>query len=139
MAQRFTAAKKKKFLDVLAATGNVQKTCLAIGIGRKTVYHHRKKSEKFAQDWAAAKDIAIEALEDEAWRRAFEGVEEPVYHQGEIVGYKIKYSDTLLMHRLQAERPEKYQYRQKIDQNVTGNVKIEIVKFSDVKDNTPAE
>jgi hypothetical protein len=47
-------------------------------------------------------------LEDEAVRRAYEGVERPVFQGGKQVGVVREYSDTLLIFLLKALRPEKY-------------------------------
>jgi hypothetical protein len=44
-----------------------------------------------------------------------------------------KYSDTLLMCLLQANKPEKYQYRQKVDANVSGNIKFRWMNEDDEK------
>lgn len=52
-------------------------------------------------------------LEDEADRRAVDGVVEDVYHQGEVVGQVRKYSDGLLKYRLGAEDPDKYSEKHK--------------------------
>jgi hypothetical protein len=41
-------------------------------------------------------------------RRAFEGVLEPIYHQGEQCGEVRKHSDVLSMFLLKAHRPAKY-------------------------------
>ena len=56
-------------------------------------------------------ELGIGALEDEATRRAVEGVEGPVFFQGRQCGVVRKYSDTLLIFRLKAMRPEKYSER----------------------------
>lgn len=49
--------------------------------------------------------IGWSTLESEAHRRAVQGVEEAVYYQGEVVGYKTVYSDGLLMQMLKARVP----------------------------------
>ena len=49
-----------------------------------------------------------DVLEDEAVRRAKEGVEEPVYQGGKLVGHVQKYSDTLLIFLLKGAKPQKY-------------------------------
>ena len=47
-------------------------------------------------------------MEREAARRAYHGVEEPVFHKGEVCGSIRKYSDTLMIFLLKARRPEVY-------------------------------
>lgn len=130
---KITAPFRKKFIRLLSETGNISKCCSALNISRVAIYKERRTNKKFAQEWKEAQEQAIGLLEDESWRRAFEGIEKEIWYRGQSVGIERQYSDTLLMHRLQAELPEKYQYRQKVDQNVTGSIKIEIVKFADAK------
>ena len=49
-------------------------------------------------------DAGIDALEDTAIRRAVLGVEEPVFWQGQVVGWKTVYSDRLLTFLLAGNR-----------------------------------
>ncbi|MBX6773030.1 MAG: hypothetical protein IRY83_14975 [Chloroflexi bacterium] len=53
----------------------------------------------------------MDALEAEAWRRAVDGVERPVYQNGQRVGAVREYSDTLLIFLLKGGRPQKYRER----------------------------
>lgn len=59
--------------------------------------------------------MGVVSLEAEARRRAMDGVDEPVYHKGEVVGHVRKYSDTLLIFLLKAHRPHKYRDNYKIE------------------------
>jgi hypothetical protein len=52
--------------------------------------------------------IGTAALEDEAVRRAYHGVEEPVFYKGVQCGSVTSYSDTLLMFLLKARKPAVY-------------------------------
>jgi hypothetical protein len=52
--------------------------------------------------------LGTEALEYEAVRRAYHGVEEPVFYNGVQCGSVTKYSDKLLMFLLRARNPAKY-------------------------------
>lgn len=137
MAQRkkITPKLKEKFLSLLADTGNVSKCCLALNVSRRHIYLARRDDSVFAKEWLSALATAVELLEDEAWRRAFEGIDRPIYYKGELIDMVKDYSDTLLMHRLQAEKPDKYQYRQKVDANVTGELTVKIVRFSESGNN----
>ena len=49
-----------------------------------------------------AEEDAIQQLELEARRRAFEGFDKPVFHAGEQCGLIRQYSDVLLMFLLKA-------------------------------------
>lgn len=72
------------FCAALAETCNVGKACAAIGIGRTTAYDWRDADPDFAAMWARAMKVGVTALEDEAHRRGFDGVPEPVVHKGEF-------------------------------------------------------
>lgn len=58
-----------------------------------------------------ALDVGAGALEDEAVRRAYVGVEEPLFYQGKQCGTVRKYSDTLLIFLLKGAKPAKYRER----------------------------
>ena len=137
MSDPVTSEKYNEFLSMLAEVGNATKCCDALGMSRFPVYNRRLKSKKFREKWELAKKMAVAKLEDEAWRRAFEGVTRPVFYKGEqlknadgTLYFERTYSDTLLMHRLNAERPDKYQYRQRIDGNIDANITVKVVKFA---------
>jgi hypothetical protein len=72
------------FCAVLADTAQVKKACQAIGVSRTTAYAWRKQDLQFALAWDEAIKIAVSGLEDEAIRRAHEGVDEPLIHQGQF-------------------------------------------------------
>ena len=76
---------KPVFLEHLAATGNVKLAADAAGVGRRTVYDRRQAEKEFAAQWEDAVENAMDLLEAEAWRRAYEGVLEPVAQKGELV------------------------------------------------------
>lgn len=106
------------FLGTLAATGNVSSAIIAASVSRAFVYEERKRDEAFAAAWDGALDEAADVMEREAWRRAVEGVEKPVFGSlgGRLGSGKIgsvqEYSDTLLIFLLKGARPEKYRDRQ---------------------------
>ena len=116
-----TTKKKNTFLAALAKNGVVSYACEAADTTNVTAYSHRKKDPVFAAAWAEALEGAIQRLEQEAFRRAVDGVEEPVFHKGVICGRIKKYSDTLLIFLMKANRPEKY--RDRFDVNISGTVK----------------
>ena len=110
--------KRAKFLQELAETCNVGESCSRVGIGRQTAYDWRDADPSFKADWDAALERGAIVLEDEAKRRAVQGVEEPVFHRGEICGKVRKYSDTLLIFLMKGAMPDKYKERQATE--VTG-------------------
>lgn len=98
----------KAFITSLSNCGNVRQACKDVGIDPKTAYRKREKDSKFKLEWAGALDEAADVLEQEAWRRAHDGVEDPVYYKGDVCGTVRKYSDLLLMFLLKGMRPEKF-------------------------------
>lgn len=119
---------KPVFLKELARTGNVSAAAHKAKIDRSMAYEFRSLAQggapapeavTFARAWDVALEVAIDALELEARRRAAEGVLEPVgWYQGVAGGKVRRYSDTLLIVLLKAHRPEKY--RENIHQEHTG-------------------
>jgi len=81
---KLTPEKLTAFCAALAETCNVGRACTAVGISRYTAYKWRKDMPDFAEAWDDAMRAGVLALEDEAHRRAFEGVEDPLTHQGKF-------------------------------------------------------
>ena len=121
-----TQQKKDKFLELYAETGNVSLAAKAAGTSRATVYRWKGEDPDFATAWDSAAEEAADRLEQEAWRRAVQGTDEPVHYQGQRVDIVKRYSDTLLIFLLKGFRPKKYQDRQQIQH--LGEVKFEIQK-----------
>lgn len=81
---KLTPEKLTAFCAALGETCNVGKACAAVGISRWTAYHWKQNDPDFAARWDQAMQVGLTALEDEAHRRAFDGVPEPVLHQGQF-------------------------------------------------------
>lgn len=113
-----TEPKKRAFVLALAQLGNRTRAARAIGISTVTVWQWRRDDDAFRAACVAAMECASELMEDELYRRACEGVLEPVFQGGELVGSVRRYSDTLLIFGLKGAMPEKYADRQKIQHEV---------------------
>jgi hypothetical protein len=103
--------KKSAFLAAYADCGSIKESCQIAGINRRT-YTRWMEDEAFRLAFQDAHLDVCDALEREARRRAMEGYEEPVFHKGEVVGHRLKFSDMLLAQQLNASMPEKYQRNQ---------------------------
>lgn len=103
-----TPDNRSRFLKSLTAGSTVADAAKAAGIARETAYKWRKAEPAFADEWDAAYAQGADALYTEAHRRAVEGAEEPVFHQGAVVGHVRRYSDTLLMFLMKSRDPERY-------------------------------
>jgi hypothetical protein len=113
MARRSKPTKKKRaeFLELLADTGIVSKATKALNLDRRRMYELRDEDPEFREAWDQALETAADTIEAEARRRAFDGVDEPVFYQGEEVAIVKRYSDNLLMFLLKGNRPDKFKER----------------------------
>lgn len=125
MARRWTRAARRRFLEVLATTGNVSAAARAVGLARSSAYRLRQKDAAFAAAWEDAEQEAVDLLEQEARRRALEGVSEPLLGGGKLIrdddGRIMtirRYNDRLLEMLLKAHRPEKF--RDRAESHATG-------------------
>jgi hypothetical protein len=118
---RQTARARERFLEAYAQCGHISRAAEAAGIARATVYVWQEHDPEFAAAFREAGITATESLEQEAWRRAVDGVPEPVFQHGKQVGTIQRYSDQLLMCLLRARAPERY--RDKVDVSVTPVIK----------------
>ena len=103
-----TPAVEERFLAALRRGLSVGGAAAEAGVCVQTPYRWREADADFAARWHAAYEAGTDRLEDEALRRAVDGVDTPVYYGGEKVGDIRKYSDALLMFQLKGRRPEKY-------------------------------
>ena len=106
-----TAKLKQRFLKELARMANVSAAAKKSKLPRSTAYDWYKADEEFATAWDEAVDVAVDGLEEAAWKRAKDGTLKPVYQRGEKVGQVREYSDQLMVTLLKAHRPEKYRDR----------------------------
>jgi hypothetical protein len=109
---------KPQFLKALRHLGVVRHACEQAHVPYKTAYRRRDEEQAFREDWDEALDEAADLLELEARRRAVDGIDKPIYHQGEEIDVVKSYSDTLLIFLLKGARPGKY--RDNVHHEVTG-------------------
>lgn len=107
-----------RFLETLSRTGNPSAACQASHLTRRSINRMRESDPAFAKDYDEAMEEAADLLEAEAWRRALEGVPQPLLRAGQPVfdaeGVPItvrRYSDPLLVMLLRGCKPEKFQRR----------------------------
>lgn len=113
---RFIAnAKKNKFLNALAKYGSIKTAALEAEIDRTTHYTWMD-DEAYKRAYERARQIAADALEEEARRRAVEG-----YIGKDGVR---EYSDKLLIALLKANFPDRYKERVESKVELSGEVGI---------------
>ena len=122
--KKLVGRRRARFIEALRESANVAEAARRTGVGRTCAYAARQADPAFAEAWDAAIDEATDRLEAEARRRALDGVPEPVFYQGKIVGTIRRYSDRLLVVLLRAYRPERYREKTEVEQK--GKVVFEI-------------
>lgn len=113
--QKFTPKIRGAFLNALRDIPNVTRACRIANITRQWAYEMKRSDAQFASEWEDALDQGIEAMEAEAMRRAVEGIDKPIFYQGDEVALLREYSDTLMIFLLKAHRPERYRESSNID------------------------
>lgn len=114
--RRIIARQKADFLAAMARLGTISAASRETGISRSIHYEWMDRDPAYVAAFRDAEDAAVDAMEAEAWRRAVQGVNRPVYQGGKYVGDVTEYSDQVLITMLKAHRPEKY--RERVDLTV---------------------
>lgn len=116
-----SAKRRALFIEALAECGNVTEAARVAGFSWRRAHQLRSERPEFAAEWDEALQQAAEKLEREAWRRAHDGVAEPltcakglIYDDDGNPVMVRKYSDTLLIFLLKGIRPEKYRENVKV-------------------------
>lgn len=138
---RDTIPKRDAFLAAFKLTASITKAAAAAKCERGLHYRWLDDAE-YREAFEAAKEEAAQSLEDEAVRRAYEGVLEPLVYQGEFtyerdakgrrklkkpLGIR-KYSDALMMFLLKGFKPDKYRERGSVELTGANGGPIEIVE-----------
>ena len=105
---KITAEFKEMFLGVLENIPNITAACKLVDISPSNITRARHSDPEFGKAVLEAKNQGYDMIEEEARRRAVEGVLEPVYYKGEQVGAVRKYSDRLILELLRAYKPKKF-------------------------------
>ena len=118
--------KQRRFLAAFEACSSILKAARWAKVHRSNHYQWLE-GPAYAAAFQQAERRASRTLEDEAVRRAAEGLRKPVWYKGKIVGYETEYSDTLLVTLLKANNPDKFRDRSSSDVNLKGDVTIKRV------------
>lgn len=85
---------KPVFFEALRNVPVVRHACEVAGIGRTTAYEARERDESFAKAWDDAMEEGIDRAEQEAFKRAVVGFEEPVIDKGRLAYRYERYVDS---------------------------------------------
>jgi len=92
------------FFEVLSLGYPVSDAAERARYCRTLVYRWRRQDRDFAARWREALLVSLDTAREEAMRRVFDGVEEPVFQKGAIVGTRRKFSERLLIEWLKHGR-----------------------------------
>lgn len=111
-------------INVIAATGSLPLALREANVTRHSFNRRRERYPEFATAVTEATEFFREkTIEQTAVMRAVDGWLEPVFHKGMLVGYKRRFSDTIMVKLMEGLIPEKY--RPKQDVAFSGTVKVE--------------
>jgi hypothetical protein len=97
----WSPALKCRFLSILAEKGNVRAAAARCARSAQSAYVQRRRDPAFAQAWIGALVLAQENGEQVLADRALDGVEEPIFYRGELVGTRRRYDNRLLLAHLE--------------------------------------
>lgn len=130
-------AKQAAFLAAFAECGSITKACKAAHCVRREFYDWKGNEEEFAKQFRALDDQVLGLLEDEAMRRAVEGLPRMKFCEGRTIHVKdengaevpyieYEFSDRLIELLLKARAPHKY--RERLDMKVDGEVTMKVIE-----------
>jgi hypothetical protein len=93
------------FFALLGSGNSVSRACEEAGYIRQVVYAWKAKDQKFYERWRDAQSQSVDMFDEVIRRRCLDGVTQPVFYKGEIVGHKTIFSDQLLMTWLRYKNP----------------------------------
>ncbi|HEL3255799.1 TPA: hypothetical protein UMF52_001085 [Stenotrophomonas maltophilia] len=82
--KKFTPEVQELFLQILEDTASPKQAAQVCGISRRLAFEYKQKDLDFRRRWEQSIQIAMDALLEEAYRRAVVGVDEPVIYQGQV-------------------------------------------------------
>ncbi len=99
----WTAERQRRFCEVLAETGLVDRAAKSVGMSRESAYRLRRRDagRAFALAWDAALLLARQLLIDEAFTLAFEGSVDRIIRDGEVVGERRRRDPRMILEILE--------------------------------------
>lgn len=116
-----------RFLEAFATCANVLRASRWAKVNRTAHYFWLDTDPTYSARFKAAERRAARTLEDEAVRRAHEGLRRPVLYQGKPVRingeilYEHEYSDSLLIQLLKAYNRERFGDKQQVSLQWNGD------------------
>lgn len=109
------------FLEAMGKVGNVTRAAELAGVSRHAHYAWMRDDPAYEERFRDALAQATDVLREAAWIRAVDGIETPVFNkEGDHVGDRVAYSDTLLIFLMKAAAPA--EFRENHHVQVSGTV-----------------
>jgi hypothetical protein len=120
-------AKRAPFLEAFRKCGTILRAAEAAKLGRRTVYTWLEKDPEFKAMFDQANTEVTDIIEDALFKRATQGVTNPVFHEGYKCGEKTEYSDTAAIFLLKARDPKRFNERMQIELAGKADAPVNIV------------
>jgi hypothetical protein len=133
----WTAAKKKRFLEALAATCNVRRACASVKMSDRGAYAERARDPEFREDWQTTLESARGVLQTMLIERSGRGSRAPAAEDDED---ETPFDDPATMDtrlalillkqhqggdtRWRGSRPPRYATREETDAQILARLKI---------------
>lgn len=117
------------WIESFRKIGLVIHTCQKIGI-EYTTWSDWMKDPEFQAKFSLANQEVTEKLESAMIGRALNGVDDPIYQSGKLVGHRKQFSDDLLKMALRARDPDKYRdvIKHEFDEKLAQQMASEFIK-----------
>lgn len=123
-AVKFDRRAQERFLRAMMVCPTVNKACSVAGVSRMTVYWHKRNNPDFSRAMDESREFFKDLIEEEIFRRAVEGWDEPVFggqFKDMVVGYVRRHDGKLLELLAKRHIPE-YRDKATVDHNHGGGV-----------------
>ena len=127
---RATKAVKAAYLEAIAELGTREAAAQAVGLPASVFRELVDEDASFQTLEQQALAVFRGKIEAEIYRRAIEGWDQPVFHQGECIGHIRKFSDPMLELLAKRHIPE-YQGKADVDIGIGGGVLVIPQRISD--------
>lgn len=117
---------QRRFLAAFSACGSIIQAARWAKISRATHYFWMQNTPEYPAAFEESEIRAMRSLEDEAVRRAHQGIRKAVRYKGKIVGYETEFSDQLLQFLLKGGNRQKFGDRAALEHSAPGGGPIEV-------------
>lgn len=111
ISKKLTPKRRKIYTEILARHGEPARAWVAAGVEKQTIDSLMKKDPTFILECEDAMEAYRAWISGMIELRGMDGVEKPIYHNGQLVGWTVEFSDRLAEMHAKRHIPE---YRDKV-------------------------